>query len=87
MKGSRVVTVASLRVGQRFNFIPAAWHGPAVLRRKLKAGSISFSSRNGVAGASLSIWCLKFYCPKAAYPQCVWYGSNAEKVRLLKPVK
>lgn len=41
----KIVKVGELRKGDRFSFIPAAWHGPGVVREVYESGDC---------------WCLKF---------------------------
>jgi hypothetical protein len=61
-----------LKPGNRFSFLPPAWHGPSIVRESHASGNL---------------WTLKFDNPKIVNPPGVWYGEPGTKVRLLKKGK
>lgn len=62
----------SLRRGDRFSFIPAAWHGP---------GRVLESRASG------DHWYIKFANSKVVNPPGIWYGDpNAQVTRLKRLV-
>lgn len=89
---SRVVRIHQLKPGDKFSFIPAAWHGPGVVTesygdRVLMPTDIYYQnsyplSRDGkhrVAGT----WTIKFDNEKVVNPPGVTYDNPERKVRLL----
>lgn len=61
--------IGKLKPGQRFSFIPAAWHGPAIVRE--------------VYG-NMSGWTLKFDNDRIVNPPGVYYCDGTEQVRILR---
>jgi hypothetical protein len=92
MRKPRVIRIHELKVGDRFTFIPAAWHGPGVVTqsygtRNLLGNSdifrdypLSRDRRNRVDG----IWTIKFDNDKVVNPPGVEYSHPETRVRLLK---
>lgn len=79
----RLIPAYKLKLGDRFNFIPAAWHGPGVItesygtRCVLPAFLVEYG--NKVTGS----WTLKFDNDKVVNPPGVWYGYPDTEVELL----
>jgi len=68
-----IVTITKLKRGQRFSFIPPAWHGPSVVLSNEKSGSDCVK--------------LTFDNKKIINPPGIQYCLKTEKVRLLKDKK
>jgi hypothetical protein len=66
----KVITAKELKHGNRFSFIPVAWHGPSVVCSSYPSGDT---------------WTLKYDNPKIINPPGVSYVKPDAKVRLLKP--
>ena len=85
----RIVRVYQLKPGDRFSFIPAAWHGPGVVResygeRILLADALwnchlPKSGKRRVSGT----WCVKFDNDKVVNPPGLSYDHPETKVWLL----
>jgi len=88
----RVVRIHTLKPGDRFSFIPAAWHGPGVVTesygtRVLLPLGIYYQdsyplSRDGKHRVS-GTWTIKFDNGKVVNPPGVTYDHPERKVRLL----
>lgn len=77
-----ITTIAKLKVGQRFSWIPAEWYGPARLTYKSERRLDAYDGWK-----HRYVYDLK-YDAKVVNPPGVSYGVPAEtKVRLLKPLK
>jgi len=69
MSGRERIEVNKLRAGDRFSFIPAAWHGPSVVRE---------------SRSSSSLWKLVFDNSQVVNPPGIWYGNPKTIVRVLR---
>lgn len=65
-----IISVNKLKRGDRFSFIPAAWHGPSVIMSVEKSGTDCVK--------------LVFDNKKVINPPGIQYCLKTEKVRLLK---
>lgn len=91
MRKSRVIRVHELKAGNRFTFIPAAWHGPGVVTESYGTRNLlgnlaifrdyplSRDRKNRVEGT----WCIKFDNNKVVNPPGVEYLHPETPVRLL----
>jgi hypothetical protein len=76
-------TIAKLRIGQRFSWIPAAWYGPCRLSTKTKRVETVLTAGNKFE--KVVKYDLK-YDAAVVNPPGVTYGVPANtRVRLLKP--
>lgn len=83
-------TVARLRVGQRFSWIPPDWYGPAKLLYKAKRTTYELPATapgTAVQMIAVELFDLKYDCA-CVNPPGVSYGVPAStRVRLLRPLK
>jgi hypothetical protein len=86
----KLISVARLRVGQRFSFFPAQWFGSCKLISKTKREENSFEYHTRKCSFDLKrefVYDLKYDCA-CVNPPGVDYGLPASTfVRLLKPGK
>jgi hypothetical protein len=79
-------TIAKLKIGQRFSFIPSDWYGPARLTEKTRREEIDFV---GWGWQNKPVRKVKYdinFDANVVNPPGVIYGIAAEtKVRLLSP--
>jgi hypothetical protein len=86
----RVIRIHQLKPGDRFSFIPAAWHGPGVVRESYGTRTLlpdaewtrhmPKSGKKRVDGT----WCIKFDNKKVVNPPGVSYDHPETRVRLLR---
>lgn len=77
-------TIAKLRIGQRFSFIPSAWHGPCCLTEKYSAGKRQFLNKD-YSTREVEAFDIK-YRSNVVNPPGIDYGMAGDlRVRLLSP--
>jgi hypothetical protein len=81
-------TIAKLRIGQRFSWIPAAWYGPCKLTSKTRRQDSDVELVNGVYRIKRFVLYDLVYDAAVVNPPGIDYGVPAEtRVRLLKRLK
>jgi len=86
---SRVVRIHQLKPGDRFSFIPAAWHGPGVIRESYGTRTLlpdcGWTRDMPKAGKKRvdGTWTIKFDNGKVVNPPGVSYDHPETRVMLL----
>jgi hypothetical protein len=75
-------TIAKLKIGQRFSFIPSAWHGPCCLTEKYSRGKGTFLNKD-YSTREVDSYDIK-YRSNVVNPPGIDYGLPGDlRVRLL----